>query len=326
MIQVLYSSEPKMLKSALRKVLKASLPTRDEMNFVTLDMGISKLIDLYNEVESLPLGYDKKAVVADNFCYLEKSKTKSKAMKNDDPDPLLSYFVSPNPEIDLFLLVYKDEIDERSRFCKALKEGGAKFSEVGLLSEEQWKTYASSYFEKRGCPISSEARDLLLERVKYRYTPFLSEAEKLVCYSNSELIEKDTVEKMVSAPLEEDVFLLSRSLSKGDKGKALAIYKDLKKNGTNAVTLMNLLAKEYRFLNEVGILQEQGYDAYSTARELSSSPGRVNASLYSLRRLSLRKIRDCQEMIYKALLSIMTGVYNEETAFTLLIANFPTAK
>lgn len=315
-----------MLKSALRKVLKTSLPVRDEMNFVTLDMGVSKLLDLYNEVESLPLGYDKKAVVADNFFHLEKSKTKAKAAKNDDPDVLISYFLSPSPEIDLFLLVYKDEIDEKSRFYKALKEGGAKFSEVGLLSEDQWKTYASSYFEKRGCPISPDARDLLLDRVKYRYTAFLSEAEKLVCYSNGQAIGKETVERLVFAPLEEDVFLLSRSLSKGDKGKALAIYRDLKKNGTNAVTLMNLLAKEYRFLNEVGVLQEQGYDAYSIARELSSSPGRVNATLYSFRRLSLRKIRDCQEMIYKALLSIMTGVSNEEVALTLLIANFPTAK
>lgn len=315
-----------MLKSALRKVLKTSLPIRDELNFVTLDMGVSKLLDLYNEVESLPLGYDKKAVVADNFFYLEKSKTKAKVIKNDDPDALISYFVSPNPEIDLFLLVYKDEMDERSRYYKALKEGGAKFSEVGLLSEDQWKTYASSYFEKRGCPISPDGRDLLLDRVKYHYTAFLSEAEKLVCYSNGEAIGKETVEKLVFAPLEEDVFLLTRSLSKGDKGKALAIYRDLKKNGTNAVTLMNLLAKEYRFLNEVGVLQEQGYDAYSIARELSSSPGRVNATLYSLRRLSLRKIRDCQEMIYKALLSVMTGVSNEETTFTLLIANFPTAK
>ena len=56
------------------KLVLSILPTKDDMNYVELDMAETKLIDLYNEAESLPLGYDKKVVVADNFFYLTTLK------------------------------------------------------------------------------------------------------------------------------------------------------------------------------------------------------------------------------------------------------------
>lgn len=326
MIQVLYCSEPKMLKRVLKKLVLSILPSKDDMNYVELDMAESKLIDLYNEAESLPLGYDKKVVVADNFFYLTKSKGKTKLQKNDDDEPLLEYFSSPNPYINLFLVVYADSLDEKSKFFKALKQGEAKFSQVGLLSEDEWKKYATSYFEKRGSSLDNDARDLLLSRTKGDYSLFLNESDKLLAYASKERVTKEIVETLSVSPLEEDVFQLSRALSKGDKGSALAIYKDLKIKNTSAVTLLNLLAKEYRFLNEVAILQKQGADAFTIARELIASPGRVNACLFTLRKLSTRKIGECQEMIYQSLLSIMQGKMGEELAFSLLINNFPIEK
>ena len=49
MIQVIYNPQSSMCKTALRKVLKNDLPERDEMNYVELDMGKERLIDLANE-------------------------------------------------------------------------------------------------------------------------------------------------------------------------------------------------------------------------------------------------------------------------------------
>ncbi len=326
MIQVLYCSEGRMLKRVLKKLVSSILEKKDDMNFVSLDMIETKLIDLYNEAESLPLGYEKKVVVADNFFYLTKSKTKPKVQKNDDEEPLLEYFESPNPFIHLFLVVYSDSIDEKSRFYKALQKGGAKVSQIGLLSEEEWKTYCVDYFKKRGSSITFEARDLLLSKTKGDYSLFLNESDKLLSYALGQEVDKEMVEKLCVSPLEEDVFQLSRALSRGDKGAAIGIYKDLKIKNTSAVTLLNLLAKEYRFLHEVAILQKEGADTYTIARELLASIGRVNACLYSLRRLSTRKIEECQEMIYQTLLSIMQGKMGEELAFNLLLSNFPIDK
>ena len=326
MIQVLYCSEGRMLKRVLKKLVSSTLENKDDMNYVCWDMAETKLIDFYNEAEALPLGYDKKVVVADNFFYLTKSKTKPKLQKNDDEEPLLAYFESPNPFVQLFLLVYADSLDEKSKFYKALQKGGAKFSQVGLLSEDEWKTYCVNFFSKRGSSITLEARDFLLSRTKGDYSLFLNEADKLLSYALGEEITAEMVEKLCGSPLEEDVFQLSRALSKGDKGTALAIFKDLKVKNTSAVTLLNLLAKEYRFLNEVAILQKEGADAYTIARELIASPGRVNACLYTLRKLSARKIGECQEMIYQSLLSIMQGKMSEELAFNLLLSNFPIEK
>ncbi len=324
MIQVLFSEQSKMIKSSLKKLLDAELQNRDEMNFVSLDMMETKLIDLYSEAESLPLGYDKKVVVAENFFYLAKSKTKPKIQKNDDMEPLLRHFRSPNPDITVFLLVYSDKLDEKSEFYKALKEGGASWKEIKPFSEEEWRAYADKFFSKKGYTIEPLAKTTLLSRISNDFSTFLNEANKLIAYADEETtITDEMVKKLVPAPMENDIFLLTKYLSRGDKGSALSLYKDLKKKSMSAVTLLNLLAKEYRFMHEVAIYSKNRYDAYSIARELGVSSWRVNSAMYSLRKTSLQRIEDGQEMIYDSLLSIMTGKCDEETAFTLLIANFP---
>lgn len=322
MIQVIYNPQSRMCKTALRKMLKTDLPEHDDMNYVEVDMGKERLLDLANECLALPLGYDKKAVVAENFYYLEKSKTKPKLLKGDETESLIAFFNNPDPAILLYILVYAENLDDSSELYKALKDGGAKFNVVGSFTPDQWPTVVVHFFEKRGISIEPGAVSELVERVGGDYSTFLNEGQKLVSYSNGEPITKKVIETLVSQPLEDDMFQLSNALTRGDKKRAFSVYKDLKVKNIRGITLMNSLAKQLTFLHQVQYLNNQGLSSQSIAKELGCSVGRVNASLYSVRKMKENSLEKGIESLYEAQLSVMSGKTDEDLAFNLFLANF----
>lgn len=322
MIQVIYNPQSRMCKTALRKMLKNDLPEHDDMNYVEVDMGKERLLDLANECLALPLGYDKKAVVAENFYYLEKSKTKPKLIKGDETESLIAFFKNPDPAILLYILVYAETLDDSSELYKALKEGGATFNVVGSFTPDQWPAVVAHFFEKRGIEIEQNAIQELVDRVGGDYSTFLNEGQKLVSYSNGDPIKKEIVEMLVSQPLEDDAFQLSNALTRGDKKRAFTVYKDLKVKNVRGITLMNSLAKQLTFLHQVQYLNAKGFSSQAIAKELGCSVGRANASLYSVKKMKDNSLEKGIESLYQAQLSVMSGKTDEDLAFNLFLANF----
>ncbi|MCQ2773073.1 MAG: DNA polymerase III subunit delta [Bacilli bacterium] len=322
MIYVVYASQSKMVKDGINKILDKEVPERDPMNSVYLDMGNRKLVELYDEASYLPLGYEKKAVVAENFYYLEKSKSKPKLMKDDEIEGLLSYFRNPMEEVIVLLLVYSDTLDEKGEIYKALADGNAKFIPVLPFTDDKWDAYIPRYFENRGTHIEDSAAKLLKERINGDYSTFVNEADKLITYVDGEIVTYDIVEKLVSRPLEDDVFVLSNALCHKDIGLAIAIYKDLKVKSAESVSLIRLLSREFRFLNQVAFLRDRGYSIDQMMSELNQKYGRIKAGLNSLRYIETEDIGKMLEDLYQAELNIFTGKVDQDIAFQLLLANF----
>jgi DNA polymerase III delta subunit len=322
MIQVLFSAQSRMVQGALNKLFHASGETHDAMNFVSLNMRETTLLELLGECQALPLGYPKKTVVAEDCFFLEKSRSKPKLQKGDDEKPFLAYLADPDPSIDLYLLVYNDGLDERGPYFQALKKAGAKFSQVPTFTPEQWQQFISNYFVKRGCEIDMSAVSELQDRCGGDYAMFLSEGQKLLTYAQGERITKKTVELLVSAPLEDDAFHLSNALSKGDVKKALSIYQDLKVQNVDEVPLIRLLAGQFRFLNEVAFLSHKGYDSGSIGNALSCSSFRVNIALDNLRKMKDESCNDALDALYRCEYSILSGKVEAGLAFSLFLANY----
>jgi DNA polymerase-3 subunit delta len=311
-----------MVKGALKKLMAASCPHPDAMNFVSLDMGVTPLNDLANECFALPLGYDKKTVVAENCFFLEKSRSKPKYQKGDSPSLLLSYLSHPDEAIDLYLLVYTDTLDEKNDFFLALQAAGARINPVSEFSKEQWHDYIARFFAKRSISIDNLAIQELQDRIQGDYARFLNEGQKLAAYSSGAPITKKDVETLVSEPLEDDAFHLSNALSRGDVKNALRIYSDLKVFSAEPISLIRLLGNQFRFLNEVRYLQSSGLSNSQIAGALQCSQMRVNISLDNLRRMGEESLNNALENLYQCEKSILTGKCDPDLAFSLFLTNF----
>jgi len=322
---VIFCPQSRMVKGALSKILKETLPVRDSLNYVTLDMNESTLTELAEECSYLPLGADKKAVVADNCTFLLPGATKGRGRKKaPEADTSFSEYLSnPDPNIDLFLLAYGEALDETNAYFPLLKAAKATFSPVAVFTPTQWDDYIPRFFEKRGLTIDRMAVSELSRRIGGDYATFLSEAQKIIAYCGDDKeISLDTIKTLVAEPLEEDSYHLANALCRGDNRKALKIYYDLKVSSIDEITLMRLVAGQFRFLNEVRYLNGKGFGTDEIGRELFASTGRVNISLDNLRRMGDETLNKGLESLYQCELAIMTGKMSQELAFTLFLTNF----
>jgi DNA polymerase-3 subunit delta len=322
MIQVLYSPQSRMVQGALKRLLEEAFPERDALNFVTLDMAVTPTTELVNECLNLPLGCDKKAVVAENCAFLGAGKFKY--LKDDDGGKsLLEYLQNPDDSISLYLLVYDSDLSMRSPLYKALLKDGAKINPVSVFTKDQWLAYIARFFAKRQITISQEAIAELSKRVDGDYASFLNESQKLLTYiGEGREITLNDVKTLVSAPLEDDAYTLANALAAGDIKGALKIYRDLSSASVDEVTLIHLLGNQFRFLNEVEYLSSIHLSDEEIGSSLFASPIRVRIARKNLAAMKEDALSNTLEKLYQCEYSIMTGAMSEDLAFSLYLATF----
>lgn len=324
MITLIFSKQSKMAQSALSKLIKKDYPKRDECNYVSFDMGVCAYNELADECQMLPLGYEKKAVVGENCALFEKSVSKYKFLKGDGGERILSYLENPDPNIDLYLLVYSDALDLKSPYLQAISKNGT-IKEVSQLSPDQWLGYIANFFAKRNAKIDSDAVKELYNRTEGDFASFLNESEKLLAYCNGDPITVAEVALLVSPKLDEDVFHLSNALTSGDVETALHIYQNLKTHSVDEIRLISLLVNQFRYLDEVRFLDAKGLSSSEIAKQLGGSPYRVNIALRSLYKLSESSLLRIMEELYSLDYRILSGKIDASYGFSLFLADFSLA-
>ncbi len=321
MVTIVFSKEPMLAKQAVARIIKKDYPTRDDFNYISFNMAVTPCDEIAFEAETLPLGYDRKAIVAEDCDFLAKRKTKYKFLKGDSLDKLAAYCANPNEGIDLYLLVYCETLDLKNPVVAEVKNKGA-IKEVKPPEPGEWLPYLNRFFAAKGTSIDPDAAKEFLRRVDGDYARFVSEARKLLAYANGEPVRLKAVEMLVSQKLEDDAFKMSNALTQGNPGKALAIYRDLKVKGTEEIRLINMLASQFRFMDEVAFLDAKGMSSRAIAGELGGKPFRVEMTLRGLYGVEANDLARIQEELYQLEKDILTGQVDARFALERFLANF----
>ena len=312
---ILYGELYPMIRKHLNKLLKERLGEVDDFNVTKIDLDESSLDEVAYEASSLPLGYEKKAVVVDGCLFLTKDVEKA------DEDKVLEILKNSQDDIDLFFILRSEKIDNKGKIFNCVKENGQVFEFLNI-SKEDWPIYIRKYFKNKNVEITSEAITELSNRVDGDLTRFMNEADKLCLYKNSITLADVTL--MVSKPLEDDAFQMSNALFRGENGVAISIYRDLKLLGQKFVdALIPMLASQFRFISEVCFLDARGLEKEDIASELGVSPVRVKIALKNSRNISRKQIANALDKLYNLDLQIKSGQIDRSYGLELFLINFP---
>ena len=312
---ILYGELYPMIRKHLNKILKDRLGEIDDFNVTKIDFEESSLEEVAYESSSLPLGYDKKAVVVDNAIFLTKD------VEDKDEEKVLNILKQSTDDIDLIFILRNEKINKSGKIFNYIKEHGQIFEFLNI-EKEQWPLYIKKYFKNKNVEITNEAVEELSNRVDGDLTRFINEAEKLCLYKNS--IVLSDVALMVAKPLEDDAFQMSNALFRGENGVAISIYRDLKLLGQKFVdALIPMLASQFRFISEVCYLDSKGFEKEEIASELNVSPVRVKIALKNSRNISRRQIANSLDKLYNLDLQIKSGQIDRSYGLELFLINFP---
>lgn len=304
-----------MIRKHLNKILKERLGEPDDFNVVKIDFEESSIDEIAYEASTLPLGYERKAVVVDNANFLTKEADPK------DEAKILEILQKSLNEINIIFILRNDKINKNGEIFNYVEENG-QVLEFLPISKDEWPIYIRKYFKQKNVEITSEAINELASRVDGDLTRFLNEAEKLCLYKNS--ITLSDVALMVSKPLEDDAFQMSNALFRGDNGVAISIYRDLKLLGQKFVdALIPMLAFQFRFISQVCYLDYKGLEKEEIAKELNVSPVRVKIALKNSRNMARKQIAGALDKLYNLDLQIKSGQIDRSYGLELFLINFP---
>ena len=127
---------------------------------------------------------------------------------------------------------------------------------------------------------------------------------------------------MVTRPLEENAFLLFNYLIDNKNMEAVTLYRDLKNSNVEPVTLINMIANQFRLLNRVSYLARHGYDQDGIASELNINPIRAKILKKNSMVVSQKSITRTLEDLYQLDLNIKSGLVDRFYSFELFLINF----
>ncbi len=324
MICLIYGSQIATIKTREKRLVNEFLDTPDEFNFVRLNGMEVTVQDIVEECRSLPLGYDKKVVIVEDAYFLSKPKPKTSIESLQDYDKLKKYLQTNNPDTILILTLVATSIDKSNEFYQAiLKQEDHREYALAEPTKEEYVSYVTQHFNQRlNCQITREAVDELIARVGSDLVSFQNNANKLASYKNGETITYDDVCLLVSPPLEDNAFQIFNNLIRKKNREALSIYRDLKTQNVEVITLISMLANQFRLLNEVSYLAKNKYSDDQIAKELSLSPTRAKILHGNMRYISTDYINKTLEDLYKLDFDIKSGSVDRFYMFELYLVNF----
>ncbi len=319
MIYLLFGKQALMIKTRLQKLIKEQLPVVDDFSFVRYNAKETLIQDIVMDARSLPLGYDRKMVVIDDCYFLATTKSKEKIEKDQNYQALIEYLEHPNEATDFVFIVNATSFNVKSDIGKILKDK-AMIYELTDIDKNSWPEYVRRYFAKYQIKIDGSAIDELVSRVNNDATLFVSEAQKLMLYGDH--ITKDIVETLVTRPLEENSYVLANALTKGRIDEALAIYRDLKIHAEEPVTLISLLARQFRLMLKIYYLTQTGLSQLEIAKKLGIHEYRVKLAINSQSLLNDARLLIILDRLYELDFQIKSGLIDRFLGFELFLLNF----
>ncbi|MDF0137924.1 DNA polymerase III subunit delta, partial [Staphylococcus pseudintermedius] len=161
--------------------------------------------------------------------------------------------------------------------------------------------------------IKQDALEALIQLTGIHYRMIKQELDKLLLFvGDRPTINKEDVQTIVNRSLEQNVFLLTDYIQKGQKAQAISLVKDLIQLKEEPIKLLALITSNYRLYYQSKILNQKGYSGQQIAKTVGVHPYRVKLALNQARKYdldTLLTIMDvCTETDYQLKSSYMDKV------------------
>lgn len=272
------------------------------------DLSEVLLDDALEDLNTYGLFSDKKIVIINNFDKMDPLFNK--------PEELLKY-VENSSSLNL-LFVVSDKYDDRKKIIKDLKK---KMKFIKISTDPV--VFTKSCLE--GYKVENGVINLLVNNTLGDVTRLYNECNKLKTYKiNDKYISKDDVEELSFKRLgdsTETTFQFSRALAEKDKKSALKLYQELLNYKIEPLSIIGLLASQFRIMYQVKSLEEKNMRNDEIASSLKEKPYRITKTRELTRYYSKREILDLMIKLEDIDLKIKTTSVDANTLVQLFILN-----
>ena len=311
-----YGSDTYIIKAKTNQLIQKH--HIDDFNVTMYDMEEVDIEDALNDASTIPFMCEKKAVIVKNAYFLSSQKKPKKEIKHNI-DAFNRYL--ENPVNDTLFIVHApyDKLDERKAITKFLKSHST-VEACAPLKNQDLRSWVKRQLGKNDIAIDPEAINEVLSRVENNTEVLVNETQKLILYSEgSRKVDIDTVRKVVTKNVEDNVYEIANMLLVNNRSKALEAYNDLVMHSEDPLRILGILANKYREILHTKLLIKSGKDKGEIAKYFNANSGRAFYIMKNARGVSTdlvhRHLKTLEDIDYK----IKTGQIDKKIGLELFI-------
>lgn len=247
-------------------------------NIIYIDYHNSSIDEILAEASYYSMFNEEKIIVVKNAdCFsIEKPN-------EDTTKKLVNYYQNPNTLTKLIFTV-NGKVDTRRKITKEITENYT-FVELPTLKGRELLKKIKERLINSGYEISDDSLYYIINNNANNYDLVYNEIDKLMLYYNKPTkILYDDVINIVARSLDTNNFKFVDAVTAKDIKDAFKMLNDLKLMKAEALSLIGLLAREYRLMLFVKILKEEHYTSFDICKELNLK----DWQLEKLSRISLK--------------------------------------
>jgi len=307
-IMAIYGEVPELVEKKSNEIVESYLnEKKDDFNYVKYNLYDTSFNQIMEEALTMPFISEKKAIVVKNtFIFTGEKVSKDIQPNNEQVNEFLEKYDGEN---FIIFEVYQNKLDERKKITKTLKKT-SKLTKVEQMSEQEIKKWIKNKLHENFKDIKQDALNLFIELTGINFNIVSQELEKIILFLGERpTINKKDVEEIINRSLEQNVFLLTEYIQKGEKYKAIQLIKDLIVMKEEPIKLLALITSNYRLYYQCKILSRKGYSGQQIAKTINVHPYRVKLALNQVKHYQLTHllniIDQCAETDYKLKSSYM---------------------
>lgn len=308
-VYLLYGDESYLKKQYKDKLRNAMISPDDTMNFAYYEgkgINVKEIIDL---AETLPFFAERRLIIMEDTGFF----------KNATPE--LADYLKEMPESTAMIFV-ESEVDKRGKLYKAVQSKGRAI-ELGRQDESTLLRWIAGTVKREGKQISEATIRHFLMKVGTDMENIQKELEKLFCYTlEQNAITIEDVETICTTQITNQIFDMVNAVADKKQRKALDHYYDLIALKEPPMRILFLLARQFKLLLEVKVLDKQGFVRKDIASKTGLHPFVVGKYQEQAKSFSQKELRAILEESVDIEEAVKTGRLTDTLGVELFIMKY----
>lgn len=296
-----------------KQLIEQYVSIDDQMNLTYYNEDANNDIrQLIIQCQTYPFLSDYRVIVYENPSFIFDSKL----LDAKQQQALVDYLSNP-VETTVLIMVINKTVNSNSLIYKKISKY-FKIEKFDKLSQNDFEKLVRDDLKTNSVNISKDALDLLLSRLDNDVEKYKNELNKLLTYGTE--LDYQDIDYLINQPIENDIFKLTNAINQNDLAASLKVYRDLLTNNKNDVlSIIGLLASQYRSMSQVKLLSQLGYNNAQIASKLNVSAGSVYYKLRDSLSLSTKELMNKLNQLAILDESIKSGLTEPVSGLELFI-------
>ncbi len=296
-----------------KQLIEQYVSIDDQMNLTYYNEEANNDINqLIIQCQTYPFLSDYRVIVYENPSFIFDSKL----LDAKQQQALVDYLSNP-VETTVLIIVINKTVNSNSLIYKKISKY-FKIEKFDKLSQNDFEKLVRDDLKTNSVNISKDALDLLLSRLDNDVEKYKNELNKLLTYGTE--LDYQDIDYLINQPIENDIFKLTNAINQNDLAASLKVYRDLLTNNKNDVlSIIGLLASQYRSMSQVKLLSQLGYNNAQIAAKLNVSAGSVYYKLRDSLNLSAKELMNKLNQLAILDESIKSGLTEPVSGLELFI-------